>query len=278
MKKLLQVSLLVLFVLFQFSSCNKGKTVQMKNITYSNKLYLNNTDTALGALIVNIDMEIPNQYFNDEILSNIRKQIVSKVFGEQYVTLPIDTIVPNYVAKLYENYLQDYDKEFQLQVKNSGGPSMTNEIKNEGISMFSDDKILSYSYESYAYLGGAHGNSNRRLYNFDLKNAHIITENEIFISDYFSTLTQFIKEELLEQSAEVGSVADLNDLDFWEEEIRPNNNFYVSEEGLVYVFNPYEIAPYSMGQIEVTLPYDKLKPLMKSGNILEYLYNNVSKK
>ena len=155
---------------------------------------------------------------------------------------------------------------------------MSNEISIDGVSLYLDEKILSYSYESYAYLGGAHGNSNRMLYNYDLSNAHTIKEQDLFIADYKASLTQLIKDQILEQSAEIGSVADLNDLNFWEDEIKPNDNFYISDEGLVYIFNPYEIAPYSMGQTEVMLPYDKLKPLLKKGNILEYLYNTTAQK
>lgn len=246
----------------------------MKNLTYSNKFYLNPSDTALGSLVINIDIEMPDEYSDKEILANIQKQITAKIFGEKFTTLQIDSLIPNYVEKLHQNFLLDYDANFQNQVKKADGPSMMNEINIDGIAIFLDNKILSYSNESYAYLGGAHGNSIRILYNFDLSNAQAITESNIFIADYQTPLTQLIKEQILEQSAEIGSVADLSELDFWEDKIAPNDNFYVSDEGLVYIYNPYDIAPYSMGQIEVSLPYAKLKPLLKPGNVIEYLYSN----
>ena len=252
--------------------------MNMKNLIYSNKFYLNSTDTALGSLVINIDIEIPDEYFDKEILTNIQKQITAKIFGEQYTALQIDSLIPKYVRNTHQRYITDYDSAFQDQVKKTGGPSMINEINIDGIAIFLDNKILSYSNESYAYLGGAHGSSIRMLYNFDLSNAHQIKEVDLFIANYQTQLTQLIKEQLLEQSAEIGSVADLSELDFWEDKIAPNDNFYVSDEGLVYIYNPYDIAPYSMGQIEVTLPYTKLKPLLKSGNIIEYLYKNTTVK
>ncbi len=276
--KILFLLLLSAFTLTVFLSCRKNKEMEMRELSYAHRFYLNSADTALGALVVNINMEMPDKYFDNEILTNVRKQLIAKVFGEQYNSIPVDSLIPKYVDKLHKNYLRDYDEAFQESVKKSGGINLSNEINIDGVSLYLDEKILSYSYESYAYLGGAHGNSNRMIYNYDLTNAHPIKERDLFIPEYKALLTQLIKDQILEQSAEIGSVADLNDLNFWEDEIKPNDNFYISDEGLVYIFNPYEIAPYSMGQTEVTLPYEKLKPLLKKGNTLEYLYINTQTK
>ncbi|VBB43404.1 conserved hypothetical protein [uncultured Paludibacter sp.] len=273
MKKIILLSLSAVLISIEFTSCIKKEEMQMREINYSNKFYLS-PDTSIGALSVSINVELPDKYHDKEVMENIQKQIIAKIFNEQYTHIPVDSIVPVYVRKLYQSYLQDYTPDFQEAVKKTGGPKMNNEIDIEGVSMFLDNKILSYSYESFVYLGGAHGNTNRMLYNFDLRNAYIIKESDLFISDYKETLTELIKEQIVEQSAEIESVADLNDFDFWADQIKPNENFYISEDGLVYVFNPYEIAPYSMGQTEVTLPYEKLKPLLKPGNIIEYLYKN----
>lgn len=43
----------------------------------------------------------------------------------------------------------------------------------------------------------------------------------------------------------------------------PNGNFAVSEEGVTWTYNPYEIAPYSMGIIDLTVTWADLKPYLK---------------
>lgn len=273
MKKNIFFSLSAVLLLAAFASCVKKEEMQMKELNYSKKYYLN-PDTSLGSLSVGIKVEIPEKFHNHEVMANIQKQIISKVFGEKYTNYSPDSVLPMYVRKLHQNYLKDYSPEFQELIKKNGGPSMINEINVEGVALFLDDKILSYSYESYAFLGGAHGNSSRFFYNFDLTDAHLIKEEELFHSNYQESLTQLIKEQIVAESAEIESVADLDNFSFWSDQIKPNGNFYISEDGLVYVFNQYEIAPYSMGQTEVTVPFSKLKPLMKEGNIVEYLYKN----
>ena len=46
-------------------------------------------------------------------------------------------------------------------------------------------------------------------------------------------------------------------------EIKPNGNFTVSEQGVTYIYNQYEIAPYSMGAIHVSVPWDEIRDLIR---------------
>ena len=40
-------------------------------------------------------------------------------------------------------------------------------------------------------------------------------------------------------------------------------NFIVGEDGITFIYNPYEIAPYTKGNTELTLSYDTLRAIMK---------------
>ncbi len=46
------------------------------------------------------------------------------------------------------------------------------------------------------------------------------------------------------------------------DEIAPNNNFWMNEEGIHYAYNQYEIAPYSMGVIDIFIPYGELEEIL----------------
>ena len=52
------------------------------------------------------------------------------------------------------------------------------------------------------------------------------------------------------------------------EDIVPNDNFWLSAEGINYSYNQYEIAPYSMGVIDVTVPYSELKNILLPESIV----------
>jgi len=40
-------------------------------------------------------------------------------------------------------------------------------------------------------------------------------------------------------------------------------NFILGSDGVTFIYNPYEIAPYAAGVIELTISNDDLKPIWK---------------
>jgi hypothetical protein len=78
----------------------------------------------------------------------------------------------------------------------------------------------------------------------------------------------------VEQSNEdpnVETIISLDDTDYWVDAIKPNSNFYITDESINYVFNPYEIAPYYMGITEVVIPFDRLKDMLNKPSVIDYL-------
>ena len=49
----------------------------------------------------------------------------------------------------------------------------------------------------------------------------------------------------------------------FQNEITPNGNFTVSEKGITYTFNQYEIGPYALGIIGITIPWDEIDNIIK---------------
>ena len=45
-------------------------------------------------------------------------------------------------------------------------------------------------------------------------------------------------------------------------ELEPTDNFYLTENGISFFYNVYDIAPYAVGAIEISLPYEMLSHLL----------------
>lgn len=271
MKKFFFFPLLWGLLILYFTSC---KQQEMEMNVYSFKdIYPLTADTAQGALSFEAEVELPVKFRDNDILKNVRKQIIAKIFGEIYNSIPLDSILPNYAQVISGEYRRS-NEPFLQKIIETGEHSgiWQNQIQVQGVAVYLDDKILSYSYERYAYMGGAHGNSSRFFYNFDLSTARLLVEKDLFVENYQGSLTQLIKQQIVEDNAEIESIADLNEFHFFEDQIKPNNNFYINGDGLVYVYNPYDIAPYSTGQTEVALTFERLKPILKPNNALAYFY------
>ena len=128
----------------------------------------------------------------------------------------------------------------------------TNEI------LFDDENIVSYLVEHSDYTGGAHGSLNALYYIIDLNSLTTITEEDIFKPNYHQFLTSKIIETLMKKY-DVTEADQLISEGFFDiNDIAPNNNFWMNDKGVHYVYNQYEIAPYSMGPIEITIPFEEV--------------------
>jgi len=261
-------------ITFFFISCTQ-KTIKTEEKDLVKKYYLS-SDTTQGALSVDIEVEIPVAFADSNVLKSVRKTIITNLFGEDYVPVKNDSIVQKFCAELHNEYKANFLP--LLKVKDSkNNYSFNNEHTLSGFSLLSDKNIYVYGIERYVDMGGAHGLETRNFYNFDLKTGKQISESDIFKADYKAKLSELIKVRIVEESKEDSTdnnsepILSLEDTDYWTDSIKPNGNFYITDEGINYVFNPYEIAPDYMGQTEVTLPYDRIKDFLKPNSIITYL-------
>jgi hypothetical protein len=263
-----------------FISC-KQKTIKTTEKDLVKKYFLSK-DTTKGGLSVDIEVEIPTAFADKDVLNSIRATIITNLFGEEYIHHANDSLVLLFSKDLVADYKEN-NEPLISETDSTNRYSFDNEHVVSGFSLLSDKKIYVYGIERYVFMGGAHGLETRNYYNFDLKTGKIISEKDLFKSNYVPELSELIKKRIVEESKEQKDTRDtepimsLEDTDFWADSIKPNGNFYITDEGINYVFNPYEIAPYYMGQTEVSIPFDRLTNILKSNSIIAYLVEKQAK-
>ena len=133
--------------------------------------------------------------------------------------------------------------------------------------------ILSIEEFNYTYTGGAHGNYGSVYYNFNTVNGQLIQLKDILIEDYELPL-KAIAESIFKETYLEKGMTNYSEAGFYFEEDRFKmaNNFALTKEGLKFLYNPYEIAPYAMGQQEILIPYAALAPLLKPNGLLKNSY------
>jgi hypothetical protein len=269
----------VLVSTFFFSCTSKTVKTEEKDLT---KRYYLTKDTTKGWLSVDIEVEIPTQFADSNVLKSIRATIISNLFGDEYISRANDSLVKSFANELLIDYREN-NAPLINELDSTSRYSFNNEHVLSGFSLLSDKNIYAYGIERYVYMGGAHGLETRNYYNFDLKTGKIITEKDLFKANFESELAKLIKARIVEESKEYTDdknsepITDLEETDFWTDSIKSNGNFYITDESINYVFNPYEIAPYYMGQTEVTLPFNRLKSLLKPNSIIAYLVEKQAK-
>ncbi|CCH55444.1 hypothetical protein BN8_04703 [Fibrisoma limi BUZ 3] len=135
------------------------------------------------------------------------------------------------------------------------------ELQTTGDTLHATPKILSVKVSTYAYTGGAHPNSSTSLYTFDratgkpLALADLVTDTTALIS---------IVEKAFRKHQELLPQYNLEERGYF---LRDGKFFLpanvgVVRDGLLFYYNPYEIAAYAVGPIEVTVPYSQLQAIL----------------
>lgn len=128
-------------------------------------------------------------------------------------------------------------------------------------SAFGNKAAFSIFIKKYMYTGGAHGSTQGTYLNFDATSGEQISLHS-FIEDTTKLLDMaaiyFCKERRLPLDAmqiQTGLFCELSAL-------KMPSELGFSQKGLVLYYNQYDIAPYSMGPIVITIPYKEIQELI----------------
>ena len=278
-------ALIVLFATSILASCEGNRRgAKSTNIAYDSIVVakqiplLAETDTTLPFSDVNITFIYPTKFKDTESLARLEQIFKGTFFGDmEYDSMTPQEAVGQYVSVYSERYKSLSNLYYEETSRLDGStPSWYWYYMNTNNKMlFENDSILSYAVEYSDYQGGAHGSYSIIYTNIDLNELVTISEEDLFVPDYYRRLTDKIVHSLMNQyDAEVPDSLLMRGF-FTIEDIAPNNNFWLNDEGIHYSYNQYEIAPYSMGVIDVVVPYTELEDIiLPDGIIARYFKDN----
>ncbi|HHC74805.1 MAG TPA: DUF3298 domain-containing protein [Thiothrix sp.] len=129
-------------------------------------------------------------------------------------------------------------------------------------------QFISLESQKAGYLGGAHGFQKVKLFNFD-NNGEAIKLSNLLNLGYAGELNA-IAEGLFRKQHQIPAEKNLEDLGFSfpNGEFQLNENFAITEQGLRFFFNAYEIAPYAFGTSDLLINYNEIQSLIKPDGLL----------
>ncbi|MEK4438987.1 DUF3298 and DUF4163 domain-containing protein [Paenibacillus sp. FSL K6-2862] len=187
---------------------------------------------------------------NIEAASSI--SIKTKIYtykGQQYVQIiGGDKKVSEKINKTLKLHAVTAAKENAKLKKNQKYYYHSTTAKTKYVS----NQQLSVVFEDSHYDGGAHGNEVSTSYNFDLK-----TGKQLYLNDVAQTNQQkYNLFDGIEAGIKLNKKA-YPDV-FQGFPLTKTTSFYFYKDGVVILFNPYEVGPYAAGFIEVKVPFKKI--------------------
>lgn len=131
-------------------------------------------------------------------------------------------------------------------------------------------KIINISSGMSSFMGGAHPNSYIEYYNINRETGDTLSLGNLFTAGFEKKLNELIDAKFRKDNkiAAGESLSDKGGL--FENKISFNYNWMISKDGsITFFYNPYEIASYAQGPIEVTLTKEEIAPLLSESSPLK---------
>ena len=252
------------FLLLVISACNSEKHKTEENrvtdtLSYaydSIKVYSKYLPQANQNIIDTAKASISFPIFKSDTLNQFIKRKVFDFFAEEEPATSYQDIANSFI-KGYDSFVSENPGTQQAWFLI---------IKINVLKQASNYLSLKYIHSDYA--GGAHGNTNISFLNYNTKANTVLTLDSLIKKDQMQALVR-IAEDIFRKNEKISPTEPLEEKYFFDKgKFSLAQSFHVSDKGLVFLYNPYEIKPYSEGYTELIVPFSALKNIAKPNTIL----------
>ena len=212
---------------------------------------------------------------NDSLSQQINQTLQRITFGTDYVNLQPEEAI----LKVQSEYANSYRKElvsyYESDMKSGMKAEELPPWYNHEYSITTEltlarDSIYNYAVTNYQFTGGAHPNTIATWVNINANTGRELKKTDVFKEDADPAIIQLLGQHLLadvNQRLETDTITSLQGL--WDNGILLNvdlyvpENFLLTDEGVKFLYNRYDIAPYVMGDFQLNIPYAEIENLLK---------------
>lgn len=236
----LLISLVTLFILL--CSCESDA-----KLTFNTE-YITN-EACKQCPIVEIELPVAEQSkkIGRTIGNSLNEEVIALLLFEEKKSIRTIPQAINSFESAYKDLVREFPDE-----------SIPWEARINGEVIYEDQHLISIQLNSYVFTGGAHGYGSTHFLNFNRKNGEELERNDLIKNrDKFEDFAEmkFREQESIPANGSINSTGFMFERDAFH---LPENIGY-TEEGLKLLYNPYEVASYADGVIELVLTYDEVQ-------------------
>ncbi|MBR6933824.1 MAG: DUF3298 domain-containing protein [Bacteroidales bacterium] len=248
-------TLAALVLLLTLAGCQRG----IKTRTFFDEMKLPLAEGLADTLSFQISLEYPAG--SDSVAAAMTASILSTAFDlEDGEPTTVEETAARYEESLVDAYI---DEMASVHADGAEEPESAGlHSWEENITGYFGDvyrKHVTYYVEYYGYRGGAHGIPTLTPTVLSVETGAVVPEAEFFVDGYQEGISLLLRDNLL---AALDSDTEAYDALFVKD-IAPNGCYDVTRKGVTWYYQPYEIGPYYLGVISVSLPWEDLKEYVR---------------
>lgn len=207
----------------------------------------------------------------DSLSTLINNRIQGEIFGEKYISTPSEHLADHIVKDYIYSYKTDVEKLYEADIHNGmkeedvpGWYNYEYDIKTDMET--GKDSIWNYTVTNFQYTGGAHPNTYSKWINIDKTTGKILTADEVFPKESNKEICSLILKALLKEvnsRMETDTIRSIEGLQsigiLLDTDLYIPENFLLEKDGVSFLYNRYEIAPYSTGDFKLNIAYSDIE-------------------
>ncbi|WP_304068632.1 DUF3298 and DUF4163 domain-containing protein [Pedobacter glucosidilyticus] len=256
--------ILLAFIALTFISCNQNKPKQAEQ-EHAKQI----AKDTLAYELINFYKTTPScksdtcEAYVKAVYPVFKTDSLNKFVSKIITTLPYNGVPTNNLNLAADSFINDY-----LRFKKEFPDSPAGYAWDQNFRIAYQDKdFINFAYQTYVYTGGAHGLETIQYFNVSKKDYQIIQLKDIFDKDERAQLNT-IAEQIFRKQEGLKADDNLDSYFFDEQKFKLNENFIITDKGLKFMYNPYEIKAYAYGRTELLIPYEDMQEIIKKESIL----------
>ncbi len=260
MRKILLVFISLIVIFFMYREFQKSKTSSQP----SNPTITSSSPQATAP----IRMSFGDKRINEETPTYDIHVVYPEIAGipTSAIQAQINTSLKDYIEKT----VQEFKKEIELINDTPVGQKSTLIVDYDLVQLSSQMISLKFNISNYT-AGAAHPNNFVHPWSYDLVNQRQISGLEDVFDpekDSLALLSEISRTELKAKFQNDWSGLESTVLSGTEPKQENFAEFSLARNTLNIYFNPYQVAPYAVGVVEVKIPYEQLQSVLRSDFIL----------
>ena len=224
-------------------------------------LLLNSCDSELKP--TNFETAEIDLSFDAEITAIYDKAIgnneLSKTINFKIEEAIVATLIDVSKKTNLESILKDFNEEY-LNFKNTTDDlDSVWELHIETEKTYQSKDIITIAISTYEYKGGAHGNDKIKFLNLDSKTGKVLNHKDLINNiEHFKSIAKLHFIKSFDEEEDNISIEDL----FFGKPFHLPENIGFSDDGLILLYNIYEVASYDQGYTEFIIPFEDITELL----------------
>ncbi|WP_237708905.1 DUF3298 and DUF4163 domain-containing protein [Gillisia marina] len=248
MKKLFLVLTLSLLIL----SCNKDApelSFDELNIEQVSEVDCNPEEENCTFIGIKVPWAMGKDTISNLMNSHIEDHVIKMIDYQDYEDL-----------ESLESLAQTFIDDYEISAKEFPEYNIPWEAYVEGKITYQSEKLISIQFDVALFTGGAHGYTSVTYLNFDPETGRLVSNEELFSQDFkdFAEV-RFRKKNDIPENESINSTG----LFFENDKFQLPQNIGFHSNKVVLIYNSYEIASYSEGNIQLVFKMEEAKKYFK---------------